>query len=142
MKTIISILLLFSIIKCTPKTVENKTSNSQENLWQKVDIKDWKNVPAINNRIANEMDVENGIAVYYIENTNTEEHKAYKINLPKLAYWNDVETKTRELVIVIQIEETPKGIIVGYRNLNGGNGAGLLHEFDFLNNEETKKVIE
>ena len=41
-----------------------------------------------------------------------------------------------------EIEETPKGIIVGYRNLNGGNGAGLLQEFDFLNNEETKKVIE
>ncbi len=142
MKRIISILVLFLLVNCTPKTVENKTFYNEKNLWGKVDIKDLQNVSVINCRIANEEDLKNGTAVFYIENTTAAEHKAYKINLPKLAYWNDEETKSRELVIAIQIEETPKGIIVGYRNLSGGNGAGLLKEFDFINDEETKKIIE
>ena len=112
-----------------------------ENLWKPISLKNWKQTPAINDRNANEEDVKNGIAVYYIEG-NFDEHKPYKIQLPKLAYLTDFETKEKELVVIIQIEETPKGIVVGYRNLTGGNGAGLMNEFEILSDNNSEKLTK
>ena len=129
-------LILFS---CSDKVIAQNTDH--KGLWNPISLGKWKEVPAINNRIANEDDVNVGRAVYYIEG-DYENHKPYKINLPKLAYLTDFDTKQKELVVIIQIEETPKGIVVGYRNLNGGNGAGLLNEFEMLNDKEVEKLLK
>ena len=146
MKKILILLIFLNIFfGCSQKkTSENNLLNSnqiQENIWGKIDLENWEKTPSINNRIAIEKDVIDGIAVYYIEG-NDAKHKPYNTKLPKLAYYSDFETNKKELVVVIQIEETPKGIIVGYRNLSGGNGAGLLKEFEFLNNEQIKKLTK
>jgi hypothetical protein len=44
------------------------------------------------------------------------------------------------LVVIIQAESTEKGIVIGYRNPHGGNGAGLLDEFEFLSLEDIEKL--
>lgn len=127
---------------CSQKTsAQNSTEKMDEDLWKPIALKNWRQTPAINNRKANEEDVNNGTAVYFIEG-NFENHRPYKIQLPKLAYLTDYETKEKELIVIIQIEETPKGIVVGYRNLNGGNGAGLLNEFEILSDKESEKLIK
>jgi len=143
MKQIINYLILsFTFLGCTQKTTaQNSNMEMNENLWKPISLKNWKQTPAINERNANEEDVKNGIAVYYIEG-NFDEHKPYKIQLPKLAYLTDFETKEKELVVIIQIEETPKGIVVGYRNLTGGNGAGLMNEFEILSYNNSEKLTK
>ena len=113
----------------------------EDNLWNSIALEKWKETPSINNRKAIEEDVKNGNAVFYIEG-DFEEHKPYKIELPKLAYYQDAETGKKELVVIIQIEETPNGIIVGYRNLDSGNGAGLLSEFEILSDIDAQKLLK
>lgn len=135
--------LTFSIIffSCSEKTISQSKDDSNKDLWKPITLKDWKKTSVINNRVANEDDVNEGKAVYFIEG-NHENHKPYKINLPKLAYLTDFDTNEKELVVIIQIEETPKGTVVGYRNLTGGNGAGLINEFKILSEEESEKLIK
>lgn len=136
------LLLIFVIfLSCSKKTSAQNIEEIKTDLWKPIILKDWKKTPVINNRVANEDDVNEGKAVYFIEG-NYENHKPYKVNLPKLAYLTDFDTKEKELVVVIQIEETPKGTVVGYRNLTGGNGAGLINEFKILSEEESEKLIK
>jgi len=91
---------------------------------------DWKATPCVTGRIAKEEDVRNENAVFVIENTDVEFHKAYDMELPKLAKLHSDEGF--EYVVVIQIEECVQGIIVGYKNADGIFGVGLFHEFEFL----------
>ncbi|MCD9855859.1 hypothetical protein LUD75_14130 [Epilithonimonas sp. JDS] len=136
--------LIVSIVffSCSEKTVAQNTNDSTTiDLWTPITLKNWNQTPAINNRVANEDDVKNGLAVYYIEG-DYKNHKPYNLDLPKLAKLTDFDTKQEELVVIIQIEETQKGTVVGYRNLTGGNGAGLISEFEILNNEEVEKLIK
>ena len=135
--------LIVSIIyfSCSEKTVAQNIKDSTNDLWAPITLKNWNQTPSINNRVADENDVKNGLAVYYIEG-DYKNHKPYNIDLPKLAKLTDFDTKQEKLVVIIQIEETPKGTVVGYRNLTGGNGAGLISEFEILNNEEVEKLIK
>ena len=128
-------------MSCSKKTSVQNIEEIKTDLWKPIILKDWNQTPTINNRVANEDDVKEGRAVYYIEGDD-EKHKPYKINLPKLASLTDYDTKQKELVVIIQIEETPKGIVVGYRNLTGGNGAGLINEFEILNEKEVEKLMK
>lgn len=109
--------------------------NNIENNWPEFDIKLWKNVPAISGRIATEDEAKKGVAVFCLQNTG-DEHKSFEIDLPKLAYLIDEETHEKELIVAIQAEESSHGIVIGYRSPNGGNGACLLNELSFLNDEE------
>jgi len=148
MKKAFSIIItLFLMTNCSDNdktasvmTKEKPTNTTNNDLWTSIDLKVWDKTPAISGRLATETDVKNGLAVYYIDNKGAD-HTPYKIQLPKLAYLTDFDTKKEELVVVIQIEETPKDTVVGYRNLDGGNGACLLHEIKFLDNETIKKVV-
>ena len=90
----------------------------------------WKATPCVTGRIAKEEDVRNENAVFVIENTDVEFHKAYDMELSKLAKLHSDEGS--EYVVVIQIEECVQGVIVGYKNADGKFGAGLFHEFEFL----------
>lgn len=143
MKQFIRFLFLsYIFLGCAKNSAEaNSSEIFQENLWKPIALKDWKQTPAMSNRNANEEDVKKGTAVYHIEG-DFENHKPYDIQLPKVAYLTDYETKAKELVIIIQIEETPKGIVVGYRNLTGGNGAGLINEFEILDDKQIEKLIK
>ena len=142
MRKFLSLLIILTFaLSCSQKTVtQNSTEKMEEDLWKPIPLKHWQQTPAINNRIANEQDVIKGNAVYFIEG-NSLDHKPYKIKLPKLAYLTDYETKEKSLVVIIQIEELPeKGVVVGYRNITGGNGAGLLNEFEIINDRESEKL--
>ena len=78
--------------------------------------------------------------------------KPYNMALPKLAYINRLKTdkeqpmagKPREtieeLVVVIQIVQTAKDTMVGYRPLTGSNGASIFRDFRFLADDEVKKM--
>ncbi|HQW69933.1 MAG TPA: hypothetical protein PLH25_09715 [Flavobacterium sp.] len=102
-------------------------------------IDNWKNIPCTKNRIATKKDIENGSAVFVIENA---ENKPYKIDLPKLAYWNDSENNIQKLVVIIQIEETSQGIVTGYKDFDGNYGAGFLYEFKILDENEIENIKE
>ena len=123
------------------KSSAQKTEKLQQDLSTPLQLKNWKLTPVVNNRVASQNDVDSGNAIFYIEG-KSESHKAFKIDLPKLGYWNDLETNKKELVVIIQIEETSKGTVVGYRDFSGGSGAGLMSEFEILNDEEVKKLIK
>ena len=111
-----------------------------KNNWPAFDIKTWKDIPAFSGKVANEEEAKNGVAVFCLKNIDF--HEAYEINLPKLAYLVDSENNTQELIVAIQAESTNQGIIVGYRNPNGGNGACFLYELIFLTDKEIENVIK
>ena len=109
--------------------------------WPAFEIKSWKNIPAFSGKIATEEEAKSGIAIFCLNNTDSD-HKAYEIDLPKLAYLVDAENNTQELIVAIQAESTKQGIVVGYRNPNGGNGACFLYELIFLTDKEIENVIK
>ncbi|NHM08368.1 hypothetical protein G4D82_14155 [Flavobacterium sp. CYK-4] len=109
--------------------------------WPAFEIKSWKSIHAFSGRIANEEEAKSGIAVFCLKNTDSN-HKAYEIELPKLAYLVDSENNTKELIVAIQAEVTKQGIVVGYRNPNGGNGACFLYELIFLTEKEIEKITK
>ena len=116
-------------------------TNNTENNWPKFDIKLWKKIPVISGRISTEDEAKKGIAVFCLKNTG-EEHKYFEIDLPKMAYIIDEETNEKELILAIQAEESKHGIVIGYRNPKGGNGACLLNELDFINDDEVNEIIQ
>lgn len=61
------------------------------------------------------------------------------MTLPKLAYYKNASTGKDNLVVVIQIVQTAKDTVVGYRYLTGGVGGSVFHDFRFLTDEEVKK---
>ena len=144
---ILIIFLLLILTNCSEdKSADNITQDKSTvkkdsvDLWAAIDIKSWDKTPAINGRLATENDVTNGYAVYYIDNKSPD-HKPLDIQLPKLAYWTDTDTKKEKLVVVIQIETTPKDTIVGFRNIEGGNAVCLLYELKFLTADVVKTVV-
>ncbi len=112
--------------------------NKNENKWPAFEINTWRTIPVINGKIATESDAKNGFAVFCLK--NVAEHKAFEIDLPKLAYLTNEDDDSKELIVVIQAELTENGVVIGYRNPNGGNGAGFLYELEFLNSEEIKNL--
>ena len=77
--------------------------------------------------------------IYYDIN-KTPDAKAYDTTLPKLASFFCPATKKEETVIVIQIVQTKKDTVVGYRFLTGGNGTHDFRDFHFLTDNEIKKL--
>lgn len=108
--------------------------------WPAFDIKSWKDIPSFNGKIANEEEAISGIAIFCIKDTDSS-HDVYEINLPQLAYLLDLENNTQQLIVAIQAESTTQGVIIGYRNPNGGSGACYLEELIFLNEQEIFALI-
>lgn len=135
---------LTNCVNKEPRKVEtmekNGDINSQVSKDSAIKLKDWKKTPAINGRVATTDDVKTGIAVFTIEKGGSK-HKFYKMQLPRLAYLIDSETKDKELVIVIQIESTNKDTVAGYRSIDGTSGACLLYELEFIDKEAEEKII-
>ncbi len=146
-KAFFSLLACYFLIGCSFNKNKKVVNPSAKNdyvkadsvTFPKLDIRDWSATPAINGRVATEEDVKKGLAIFYI-NAKGGVHTPYSIQLPALAYLTDFETKKESLVIVIQIESTSSGIVAGYRNIDGGSGACLLHELRFLSESEAKNL--
>src|SRR5882672_7958266 len=102
-------------------------------LWGPIDVRAWRAVPHIAGRVATEADVRAGLAAFstpvgpeYISNT------AHHMPLPALAILRSDDEPRSVPVIIIKAEQGPRGVIVGYRPLEGGNGVCMLSELELL----------
>lgn len=113
-----------------------------------IDIKLWDKVPAVNGRLPTYEETKNGTAIHHYGEKTTDLIKPYPMALPKLARYigpSSISTNTpkkNELLVVIQIVQTTKDTIVGYRFLTGGVGGSKISDYHFLNDEEVKKAID
>jgi hypothetical protein len=100
-------------------------------LWMTIDPSDWRNVPFIEGRPAQEEDVKCGRAVFYIEGAQSKATEG--ISLPALARLKMEDGKS-EKVIIIQVESSTKNddVIAGYRTFAGGNGVATLRELEII----------
>ncbi len=116
------------------------------NEFPPIDIKSWNKVPAVNNRFPTYEETLNGTAIHHYGEKPSKLVKAYSLSLPKLArYIGPVSTtiaspKKDELVVVIQIVQTPADTIVGYRFLSGGVGGSKIRDYHFLTEHEIDLV--
>ncbi len=102
-----------------------------ENNFGPVELNNWKEVPFTKGRIATQEDIDLGKAVFRLDGKG-ETHTPLEIEIPSLAYHVDQETEEKTKVVVIQGEQVGEQRIVGVRYLNGGNGACLLFELEFI----------
>lgn len=116
------------------------TPENIKDNWPAFDIRSWKIIPSFSGKIASESDAKKGAAVFCIKDVNFE-HIPFKIELPKLAYLIDSENKNKELVVLIQAESTSQGVVVGYRNPLGGNGACFFYELELLDEKEIENIL-
>jgi hypothetical protein len=107
--------------------------NNSDDLWGPVSLDNWEDVLFIKGRVATEEDVKLGRAVFYINNEKSKtDHGPIDIQIPSLAHHIDQETGERTLVVVIQAEKANEQEVVGLRYFEGGNGACLLFELEFV----------
>ncbi len=113
-----------------------------------IDIKDWDKVPAVNGRLPTYKETMNGTAIHHYGEKANNLIKPYPMNLPKLARYIGPASisinspKKDEIVVVIQIAQSAKDTIVGYRFLTGGVGGSKISDYHFLNDDEVKKAVE
>lgn len=158
MKTLtlsIVVLGLLTLMSCG-KSAEQKAATKQTEQTSKsgwicpdnikmfppVDIKLWNKVPVINGRLPTNEETQNGVSLIYYDIKKTPDAKPYNMILPKLASFYNPYFKKVDTVIVIQIVQTAKDTVVGYRFLTGGNGTYNFRDFHFLTDNEIKKVTE
>ncbi|MES2516195.1 MAG: hypothetical protein V4580_18715 [Bacteroidota bacterium] len=106
-----------------------------------IDIKNWDKIQVINGRLPNYEETHNGLSIHHYGGEANKAVKVYNMNLPRLASIYSKRTKKYETVVVIQIVQTAKDTVVGYRYLTGGCGGSLFHDFHFLTVPEIKQVI-
>ena len=99
-----------------------------EELWGPISVNDFSKIPHISNRIAIEKDVQEGRAVFYVN--DSADHFPIDMKIPVLAYQVDGETGVRTLAVIIQAERVEDEKIIGLRYLDGGNGVCMLSELE------------
>jgi hypothetical protein len=121
-------------------------------FFPEVDIRSWYKIPVVNGRLPTKKETVTGRSIHTYKGNKNPDVKALNITLPKLAYRKNAAPKMRydpihnkivegpEIVIVIQMVQTKKDTLVGYRFLTGGCGGALLREFQFLTDKEVKEV--
>ena len=98
-----------------------------------IDIKHWRDTPAVSGRAANDLDVNAGRAVFAVGGAPVD------IDLPTPAIIAEEEIGEPTPVIVIQAERLEDGTIaVGYRFLDGGTGVAELDEVEFLSEPDER----
>jgi hypothetical protein len=105
-----------------------------------IDMNSWSKIPAVNGRLPTYLETKNGTAIHHYGEVTTTKVRPYDMFLPKLAYHLDRSSQRKELVVVIQIVQTPKDTIVGFRYLTGGCGGSLFRDFHFLSEEEVVRA--
>lgn len=101
-----------------------------DDLWGAIGNADWRTVPHVAGRLATEEDAKAGRAVYYQEGEENVRMEPFPISLPHPAILK--ADGASEAVIVVQVEHAAEQVLVGYRNLGGGNGIATLDEVEFL----------
>ena len=97
----------------------------------------WHATPCIRGRVASEVDVKEGRAVFYLDLSEGQESRPFDSALPCCAILHE-ENERQVPVIVIQVETSLNNvnqvkIFAGYRLLAGGNGICFVHELELLN---------
>lgn len=112
-----------------------------------IDLKTWDKTPAVSGRLPTYEETMNGTSIHHYGEKATKLVKAYNMQLPKLARYinpslSSIDSPRKdELVVVVQIVQTPEDTIVGYRFLSGGVGGSVYRDFHFLTDEEVKEVV-
>lgn len=102
----------------------------EDSVWSAIDMKNWRNVPVMIGRVAEEQDVKEGRATFYLQDA-VEFAKPKSLFLPRCA-WLSSESTGRIPIVIVQAEETEQKTYVGYRDLVGGNGLCTLDEVEFV----------
>jgi hypothetical protein len=105
-----------------------------------IDIKHWDKIPVVNGRLPTYEETHNGMAIHHYGGEANKAVKVYNMTLPRLASVYSERTKQYETVVVIQIVQTAKDTVVGYRYLTGGCGGSVFKNFHFLTVPEIQKV--
>lgn len=106
-----------------------------------IDILLWDKIPVVNGRFPTYKETMNGTSIHHYGEKENPHVKPYAITLPKLAYCYNPSTGRDGIVVVIQIVQTAKDTIVGYRYLTGGVGGSVFRDFRFLTDDEVKKAM-
>ena len=106
-------------------------SEDSKELWSPINVQSWRSTATTNGRVADEVDVKAGRAVFYIDGKS----EPYSMSLPSLARWIGSDMP-EELVIIIQAEVTDQGVVLGVRPLSGGNAVVALSEVEVIKGEE------
>ena len=106
------------------------------NGFPAVDLKDWKSVAVINDRMPTKEETQKGASLIFVDSTEFPDAYALKTNLPQLAIYQSPYTKREEIIIVIQALVVGKDSILGFRYLNGGNGSARINEVSFIKENE------
>lgn len=119
-----------------------------------IDLKAWDKIPVVNGRLPTYAETMDGTSIHHYGEKENAAVKPYDMQLPKLAYRINTHKRTgfeiqgkyqrtlADLVVVIQIVQTVRDTVVGYRYLTGGCGGSLFRDFYFLTDDEVKKVVE
>jgi hypothetical protein len=105
-----------------------------------VDVKLWNKVRVVNGRLPTFEESQDGTSLIYCDTTKTPDAKPYAMTMPKLASFYCKPTGKRETVIVIQIVQTARDTVAGYRFLTGGNGTSEFRDMHFLTDAEIKNL--
>ncbi len=106
-----------------------------------IDIKYWDKVPVVNHRLPTYEETQNGTSIHHYGEKSSV-IMPYYMTLPKLATYYNHATSTKGIIVVaIQIVQTCKDTVVGFRYLTGGCGGSTFSKFHFLTDEETKSVV-
>ena len=97
-----------------------------------IDIKTWDKTPVVNGRLPTYEETLNGMSIHHYGEKENAYVKPYPMTLPKLASIYKSSTGKNEIVLVIQIVQTYKDTVVGYRYFSGGCGGSLFRDFHFL----------
>lgn len=106
-----------------------------------INIKNWDKTPVVNGRLPTYEETHNGMSIHHYGG-EANGIKVYPMTLPRLASIYSKRTKQYETVVVIQIVQTAKDTVVGYRYLTGGCGGSLFKDFHFLTVPEIQSITK
>lgn len=125
------------------KTIKNEPHNfggwyCPDNLngFPAVDLKNWKSVPVISDRLPTKAETKSSASLIYIDTLKYPDASSLNLYLPRLAKYYSQSTKREDLIIVIQAIRVGTDSIVGFRYLNGGNGSARIREVNFMTENE------
>ena len=104
-----------------------------ETLWTAIEMRGWRDTPCTLGRAAQEEDIREGRAVFYVNGPS----EPVDIALPHCALLHDEDGQIVP-VIVIQAESTSGGAVAGYRLLRGGNGICAPNELELLDGPDSR----
>jgi hypothetical protein len=106
-----------------------------------IELKSWNKIRVVNGRFPTYAETMNGTSIHHYGEKENKSIKPYNMLMPKLATCYIKSLKRREMVVVIQIVQTPSDTIVGYRYLTGGCGGSAFRNFHFLTDDEVNAVV-